>query len=147
MFRNKLIRFILVTLLLGFISIMLLDWKTQLPSTRFAVVIVVGFATLLAAGLVLSNRDQRPLRLVAGIISLGYITLFLVEMLSFIRGKPQQLRFGESSLAAALIGLVVYALPLMLFALSGYQGTRWASFSDFLISKEDIPRGTPHQEP
>ena len=60
---------------------------------------------------------QWALRLIAAVIGLFYVAYFIDEAVLLSRGKPQDPSESSPSALNAARGLLVYSLPLLLFAI------------------------------
>jgi hypothetical protein len=132
MFRNRLIRIMLTAVLAAFAWAMLSTWPTDSPKVRVAGSMMVALALPLAGGVAAPTRGRFALRVGAGIIGLAYVGYFVIELWQLLRGDRQPLRAGEPSATMAGIGVLIYAVPMLIFAASGYPGSRYRSLYDFL---------------
>jgi hypothetical protein len=132
MFRNRLGRTTLVVALIGFAWLMLSSWSADNARVRLASAMMAAFAVLLALGIAAPHRARWALRLGAGMIGVSYLIYFLVEVWRLLGGERQELRPGQPSATMAGLGVLVYAIPMIVFAISGYPGDRWRSVRDFL---------------
>ena len=114
-------RWILAAVLLAFAWLVLSGWASDTPRVRAISAVIAGLMVLGAAGAVAPTRLAWALHIVAGAASLGYIVYFVTEVVDLVRGEPQPLRLGQPSAVMAGIGLIVFAIPLGVFAVSGVR--------------------------
>ncbi len=98
--------------------------------TRVALVIFLdSLAVLLALGLYSPRGNEWGLRLVTGLVFVGYVD-YLVEEIR--EGKPLYLTGGrgEESLRNAILGLILIGWPCIKFTLLGFDGWRHEDESD-----------------
>jgi hypothetical protein len=137
MFSNRPLRVTLAALLVGFAWLMLSTWPDDFVRVRVARSMMAAFALLLALGIVAPIRGRIALRLGAGIVGAVYVIYFGRELWHLVLGERQPLRPGQPSATMAGLGLLVYGVPMLIFAVSGYPGRRYRSVGDFLRGKAD----------
>ena len=96
-------------------------WGTDSPRVRAISVLLASLMVIGAAGAVASNRLRWALHIVAGAVAMGYVWYFVDEVAALLRGEPQPIRMGQPSAVMAGIGLIVFAIPLGVFAVSGVR--------------------------
>ena len=112
-------RWILAVVLVVFAAMTLSGWATDTPSVRLATAIFAALMLLGAAGAIAPHRFRWALHVIAGAVSLGYIWYFIDEVMRLVRGEAQPIRMGQPSAVMACVGLIVFAIPLGIFAVSG----------------------------
>ena len=110
-------RGVLLLALLGFAYLLLDGWEFDSARSHTGSVILVGLALLFAIGLAMPVRGRWALRSTAGIIALAYVVYLGFELWDLAHGKPQSLRRSEPSAFNALRGLLIFGVPLFLFAI------------------------------
>ena len=143
MFRSTPLRIGFAAALACFAWLMLSTWRTDTPSVRGASSMMAALALLVAVGIAAPTRGRIALRIGAGVIGTAYVVYFAVELWQLLRGESQRLRPGEPSALMAGIGLLVYAVPMLIFAVAGYPGERYRSLADFFKGKTDDERAGP----
>ena len=98
---------------------MLAGWATDSPRTRVGTVAICGVVLLLVLGIALPKRAKWALRVVAGVIGAAYVVYFGAELWGLVAGHPQPLRLGQPSATMAGIGLLIFGIPMLVYALSG----------------------------
>lgn len=132
-------RWLLVVVLLLFTWMMLAGWETDPPRTRAFSATAAALMLLLGAGLAAPRRLVVALRIVAGAIALLYLAYFVVEVVRLLRGEAQPFRLGEPSALMAGLGLLVFGVPAIVFALGG-ERVGLARVFDRRASREDDER-------
>ena len=116
-------RIVLIIALLGFVWMLnagVAD-ATQAPTLtqRVASIVVSAIALLFAAGLAFPRRGRLATRIVAGCVLLAYVLYFVTELVAWFRGKEQTMEPGNTSVLLAAIGLVIWGIPMLVYALGG----------------------------
>ena len=137
MFRSVPIRIVLILALIWFVWVILATWATDLPTARTVEAILASLCVFLIIGLAAPTRAFWALRLAAGIIGIGFVAYFAAELTSLMRGERQELRVGQPSAIMAGLSLVVYAVPCLIFAASGFTGRRWRGVGAFWRGEAD----------
>jgi hypothetical protein len=97
--------------------IFLTGWNDATASQRMW---SAGLAALLligSFGVLAPTRFRIALRIIAGATGLGYIAYFVSELVALINGQPQQFRIGQPSALMAGLGLAVFAVPCLVYAI------------------------------
>lgn len=118
------------------IVVFLSGWSTASHQVRFAMASLSILCVLLAVGIATCGRLLWALRLAAGAVGIAYVAYFVLQLWALLRGERQVLTPGQPSATMAGIALVVYAVPLLVFAISGFQGARWRTIRDFWHGRE-----------
>ena len=139
MFRSVPIRIALILALSWFIWVILGTWEADSQTARGVESVFSTLCLFLIVGFLAPNRAVWALRIAAGIIGAGYVAYFLSQLASLLHGERQELRVGQPSATMAGFGLLIYAVPCLIFAVSGFPGTRWRSLAGFW-------RGEPEPE-
>lgn len=112
-------RVFVAAILLLFTWMVLSGWDTDPPKARAITAVIAGFMVLLAAGLVAPTRLRIVFRVIAGIVAAAYTWYFADQLVRLIGGEPQTLRLGAPSALMAGVGLLVFAVPAFIYAVSG----------------------------
>jgi hypothetical protein len=110
-------RLILVAFLLLFVWMVLAGWSTDTPKQRVGSAVVAGFMLVLALGIAAPGRFIWALRVAAGAVAATYAVYFVTELVALLRGEPQPLVMGRPSATMAGLGLLVFGVPALVFAL------------------------------
>ena len=120
MIRSRFLRITLIAALLGFAGTMIMSWAPgDRPAARAVSVGLVLLAITFAVGLAFPDRRRIALRIVAGTVVLVYVVYFAVYAWRLLHGEPQPFGIGRPSALMAGIGLLVWGIPLLVYALSG----------------------------
>jgi hypothetical protein len=110
-------RWTIIAFLLLFTWMILAGWSTDTPKQRSWEAGIAAFMLVLALGLAAPGRFRWALRLVAGVVALGYFIYFVTEVVELLRGEPQPLSLGRPNATAAGLGLLIYGVPALVYAL------------------------------
>lgn len=120
MIESRFLRAVLVAALLGFVALLVAGWSPDdAPTARAAGIGLVFLALTFAAGIVVPGRRRLALRVVAGVVVAFYLAYFATYAWRLARGEPQPFELGRPSALMAGIGLLVWGVPLLVYALSG----------------------------
>lgn len=119
-------RFILAAVLVLLAWMVLSGWETDTPKARVFSAVFAAFMLILALGLAAPSRFGIAFRIVAGVVAVAYTWYFVSEVLALLRGANQPLRMGQPSALMAGIGLLIFGVPALVFALSGVN-TGWVA--------------------
>ena len=145
MFRSLPLRTALILALSWFIWVLFGTWDTDAPTARMVEGMLAALCLFLILGLAAPTRALWALRIAAGLIALGYIAYFLAEVAALLHGEHQAFRLGQPSALMAGFGLVAFAVPCLIFAVSGFPGERWTSFGSFFRRDTDPEDHDPEQ--
>ncbi|HEY5061739.1 MAG TPA: hypothetical protein VII52_09410 [Gemmatimonadaceae bacterium] len=143
MFKNRFARGVLVVAVVGFAWMFVADWATSSNQARWIDAAFSAGSLLLAIGIAAPVRARWALRVVAGAVGLSSLVFFVVELRDLLEGNRQVLALGHPSATTAGIGLLVYGVPLLIFAVSGFAGKRWRSIRDFIAGRADTDNNDP----
>jgi hypothetical protein len=119
MISSPTLRAVLAIALVAFAAFCLqLAWTEGGPGTWVLIVLALGAVTF-AVGLIVPGRRRIALRLVAGVVVIGYLVYFGAELAALLRGGSQPLRVGGPSAMMAGVGVLVWGVPLLVYTLSG----------------------------
>ena len=108
--------------------------------------VVAGLMIVGAAGAVAPKRLTWALHVVAGTVALGYTWYFVGEVVALLRGQAQAIRLGQPSAVVAGLGMIVFAIPLGVIAVSGVRvgpfGWRLRSRAPTHSDRDDPPEGS-----
>ncbi|MDB4908068.1 MAG: hypothetical protein JWO05_2852 [Gemmatimonadetes bacterium] len=110
-------RWFLACVILLLMWMTLAGWDSDSTKARVWSVAIAGFMGLIVIGLLAPKRALLAFRLTAGLVALGYLGYFISEVVQLLRGDQQQLRVGRPSALMAGLGLLVYGVPALIFAL------------------------------
>jgi hypothetical protein len=110
-------RWILIAFLLLFAWMMVSGWHRDPPRVRAMTAVFAGLMVLFALGIAWPSRFMLALRVVAASVAIAYLIYFVSEVRDLLRGEDQHLRPGRPSALLAGIGLLVYGVPAIIFAL------------------------------
>jgi hypothetical protein len=133
-------RWILAIALVLFAWMTLSGWESDTPRVRAISAVMAGLMVLGAAGAVSPQRFVWALHIVAGAVALGYTWYFVEQVVALLGGEAQSIRFGRPSAVMAGIGMIVFAIPLGVFAVSG---VRVGPFGRRLRGRTDADRDDP----
>ena len=119
MIQSPVLRIVLAAFVLLFAGMMVSDWGAEPPSRRWAIGIFVGLMVLFAIALLAPRRMRWAFRLLAGCIFLLYAGYFVDQARRLLSGTPQRFALGRPSTVMAGIGLLVFGIPCLVYALSG----------------------------
>ena len=112
-------RYILAAVLALFTWMVLAGWDMDSNTSRAMDVAVATFMVLLGFGVLAPRRMSGALRIVAGMIALTYLAYFGFEVRGLLSGEHQVLKIGAPSALMAGVGLLVFGVPALIFALGG----------------------------
>ncbi len=135
MFQGRYFRAALVIVLVAMMFVFLSDWSTASRQVRIASVALSAILALFAVGIATQGRAMWALRASAGIIGSAYLVYFFAELRALLHGEPQRLAPGQPSATMAGLGVVIYAVPFLVFAISGFAGARWRTLHDWWIGR------------
>jgi len=110
-------RSIIVAFILLFIWMTLAGWESDSPQTRLLSGLFSAFMLVLALGVAAPSRFLIALRTVAGTVAVVYLVYFVTQLAALLRGEEQHFQRGRPSALMAGIGLLVYGVPAIIFAL------------------------------
>ena len=125
-------RWIIVAFILLFVWMMLAGWETDSPQTRLVSGLFSAFLLVLALGVAAPGRFMIALRIVAGTVAVVYLLYFVAQLAALLRGEEQHFQRGRPSALMAGIGLLVYGVPAIIFAL----GTERVGIARFFRSRD-----------
>ena len=116
-------RIVLILALLGFVWMINAGpadpADAPTASQRVVGIVVSSVALLFAIGLAFPRRGRVATRIVAGCVVLAYLAYFVTELIELLRGEQQEFTRGEPSALMAGIGLLVWGVPMIVYALGG----------------------------
>jgi hypothetical protein len=110
-------RLIIVAFILLFVWMMLGGWESDTPKVRFFSALFAAFMLVLAVGVAAPSRFLIALRVVAATVAVAYLLYFVTQVAALLRGEEQRFQTGRPSAVMAGIGLIVYGVPAIIFAL------------------------------
>lgn len=119
MIHSRALRWIVAAVALLSASFMAWLWHADPSGSPIVTFVVIGVMVLLAVAMLVPRRVRWPLRLVAGVIGGSYVVYFTLEAVLLLRGQRQPLTLGEPSTAVAGLALVIWAIPMLVFAITG----------------------------
>ena len=136
-------RWFLAAVILLLIWMMLSGWDTDTEKARVGSAVISGFMALIMIGLVAPRRGVWALRLVAGIVALTSLAYFISQVAALLRGERQEFRIGQPSAVMAGLGLLVYGVPALIFAL----GAKRVGLARLFSRKEPASDAHHNQSP
>jgi hypothetical protein len=112
-------RYILAAVLVLFTWMVLSGWDGDSDKVRAIDATVAAFMLLLALGVLAPRRLNVALRIVAGMVAAGYLAYFCGEVWALINGEHQVVRLGAPSALMASVGLLIFGVPALIYALGG----------------------------
>jgi hypothetical protein len=128
-------RWTLVAFILLFVWMTLAGWETDSPRARLIAGLFSAFMLVLALGVAAPSRFLIAIRIVAGTVAIVYLLYFLVELSALLRGEQQHFQKGRPSALMAGLGLLIYGVPAIIFAL----GTERVGIARFFGSRDAVP--------
>lgn len=125
-------RWTIVAFILLFVWMTLAGWETDSPRTRLYAGLFSAFMLVLALGVAAPSRFLIALRVVAGTVAVAYVLYFVFELAALLRGEEQHFQRGRPSALMAGLGLLVYGVPAIIFAL----GTERVGIARFFGSRD-----------
>ena len=121
MIRSPVLRAVLVLALVGFAAFAIdLVWEDGGKEQGSTLMVGLALLALTAAvGFAFPGRRRIALRAVGAVIVLVYVAYFGVELVALLRGEKQPLNIGEPSAIIAGLGVLIWGVPLLVYALSG----------------------------
>ena len=119
MIHSRVLRWIVAAASLLSAAFMAWLWHTDPSGSPLVTFIVIGIMLLLAVAMAVPRRVRWPLRLIAGVIGGSYALYFTMEAVLLFRGQRQPLSLGQPSATMAGIALVIWAIPMLVFAITG----------------------------
>jgi hypothetical protein len=117
--QSPVLRTVLVLALLSFAAFCLFSVWTEGGQGSALLAGLSLLAILFAVGLVFPGRRRIALRLVAGAAVAFCLVNFGIELWALFHGEAQEIRIGQPSAVMALIGVLVWGVPLVVYTLSG----------------------------
>jgi hypothetical protein len=126
MIRSPVLRAAVALAALGTAAVLLMGWNGASTLQRIVAGLVAGFAVMLAAGMLAPARHRRgAMRVVAGLACAACLAYAIVEVVALLGGQAQPIRVGEPSAVMSLLLLLLAAIPLGIFAVSGRTMREW----------------------
>ena len=120
MIESRFLRIVLVVAVLGFAALLLAGRSPDdTPAARAVSTGLVLLALTFVVGLVMPGRRRIALRVVAGLVVAFYLAYFAIYAWRLVQGEPQPFGLGTPSALMAGLGLLVWGVPLLVYALSG----------------------------
>jgi hypothetical protein len=117
--HSPVLRAVLVLALLSFAAFSLFTvWTEGGQGSAFLVGLSV-LAIIFAVGLVFPGRRRIALRIVAGAAVGIYLVYLGTELWQLLHGEKQEIQIGQPSAVMAFIGVLIWIVPLVVYALSG----------------------------
>jgi hypothetical protein len=110
-------RWTIVAFILLFVWMTLAGWETDSPQSRLFAGLFSAFMLVLALGVAAPSRFLIALRIVAGTVAIAYLLYFLFELTALLRGEEQHFQRGRPSALMAGLGLLIFGVPAIIFAL------------------------------
>lgn len=110
-------RWVLVGFLLLFTWMMLFGWETATHTQRVGDAVFSAFMLVLALGVAAPTRFVWALRVTAAAVFVAYAIYFIAEVVRLLDGGHQRFALNTPSATTAGIGLLVYGIPALVFAL------------------------------
>ena len=110
-------RWTVIAFLLFFTWMMLSGWSADTRTQRVWDAGIAAFMLVLALGLASPKRFILALRVVAGTIAVVYLGYFVWELFKLLGGERQPLALNRPNATAAGVGLLIYGVPALIFAL------------------------------
>jgi hypothetical protein len=112
-------RYILAAVLVLFTWMVLTGWDADSGKVRALDATLAAFMLLLALVVLAPRRLNIALRVVAGMVAVGYLAYFCGEVWALINGERQVIRLGAPSALMAGFGLLIFGVPALIYALGG----------------------------
>ncbi len=112
-------RYILASVLVLFTWMVLSGWETDSSKVRAMDATVAAFMLLLALGVLAPRRLNVALRIVAGMVAVAYGAYFCGEVWALMNGEHQLVRLGVPSALMAGVGLLIFGVPALIYAIGG----------------------------
>jgi hypothetical protein len=112
-------RYILAAILAAFTWMVLIGWDTDTGRVRAMDAGFAAFMLLLALGVLAPHRLKFTLRIVAAVVAVAYLTYFCSEVWPLLNGERQPIKLGAPSALMAGVGLLIFGVPALIFALGG----------------------------
>jgi hypothetical protein len=129
-------RWIVVVFILLFVWMTLAGWQSDTPRARFFSALFAAFMLVLALGVAAPSRFLIALRIIAGIVAVAYLLYFVTQVAALLSGDEQHFQIGRPSAVMAGIGLFVYGVPAIIFAL----GTERVGIARLFRSRDITPK-------
>ena len=146
-------RWTIIAFILLFAWMLLSSWSADSSRQRVVESGLIAFMFVLALGLAAPGRFRWALRVAAGMVAVGYLAYFIVEVTGLFRGDSQPLSLNRPNATAAGIGLLVYGVPALVFALGAERvglarlfGRRPGSGEQGRHSDVDGEQAEPHDD-
>jgi hypothetical protein len=110
-------RWTIIAFILLFGWMLLSDWSADSSRQRVVESGLIAFMLALALGLAAPGRFRWALRVAAGMVAVGYFAYFVSEVFGLLRGDAQELSVNRPNATAAGVGLLLYGVPALIFAL------------------------------
>jgi len=111
-------RWTIIAFLVLFTWMIFSGWSTDTSAQRGFEIGLGAFLLALALGLAAPSRFLWALRLVAGTVAVGYFGYFAFEVIQLLRGEKQPFSLARPNATAAGLGLLIYGIPALVFALA-----------------------------
>ena len=112
-------RWILVAFIVLLSWMTLSGWAESSTSERVFAAAFAGFMLTIAFGLAAPRHSVVAFRVVAGVVAVGFIAYFGSELVALLRGARQPIAVGRPSALMAGLGLLVWGVPALVFAVGG----------------------------
>jgi hypothetical protein len=129
-------RGIIVAFILLFVWMTLAGWQNDTPRAHLFSALFAAFMLVLALGVAAPSRFLIALRIVAGTVAVAYLLYFVTQVAALLRGEEQHFQTGRPSAVMAGIGLIVYGIPAVIFAL----GTERVGIARLFRSRDITPK-------
>jgi len=123
---SRLSRYILAAVLVLFSWMVLSGWDGDSRKVRAVDAALAAFMLLLALGVLAPRRLNVALRIVAAMVAVGYFAYFCGEVWALINGEHQVIRLGGPSALMAGVGMLIFGVPALIYALGGVT-TGWVA--------------------
>jgi hypothetical protein len=119
MIRSPALRVIVAVVVLLFAWMLLAGWSTETPRARLGLAGMAALLVLLALALLAPRRMAWAFRVLAGTVFVLYAAYFVDQARQLLGGASQPFALGRPSTLMAGLGLLVFGVPCLVFALSG----------------------------
>jgi hypothetical protein len=119
MLRSPTLRIVLAVVVLVFAWMLLAGWSSETPRARLVLGGMAALLVLFALALLAPRRMAWGFRVLAGTVFLLYAAYFVDQARQLLRGDAQPFVLGQPSTLMAGLGLLVFGIPCLVFALSG----------------------------